>query len=131
MYTPGSKVMFKVDRAGKKIDILVTIGSKEEYKEKIGVGIKVKAMSKEDTVKFGLSKPRGVIITDVNPESDAAKKKIRPGIGLHVAVLKDARRPKWYADFLVRYDVRLNFRCVQFFINNDVQRLFYRQPLSI
>ncbi len=84
---PGEKVTLVLLRDGKEKNIRVTLGELPEdmnqametraFKE--GPGFSVKDLDKNLAARFGIKKDNGVIITDVQPGSEAAAKGLRPG----------------------------------------------------
>jgi len=88
---PGQECPFEVYRGGKKITVKVTIiaqpanmalafrGMPREYSDR-GFGLKVVTLTDELAGKFGYDKgTAGVIVIEVDKDSDAAEKGIKPG----------------------------------------------------
>jgi serine protease Do len=84
---PGDKVTLMLVRDGKEKNIDVTL---EELPENLnqsmesrtvqdGPGFSVQDLDKNLAARYGIKKDEGVIITEVQPGSEAAKKGLRPG----------------------------------------------------
>ena len=83
---PGTKVEFKVIRDGKEKALPTTIAELEEDRQKPSamstgkdVGLTVTALTANLARRYGIRTTKGLLITDVNGESDAARKGLRPG----------------------------------------------------
>jgi len=84
MMSPGSKIIFKINRKGEILTIPVTIGTASDTMAAGGVaskmGIEVDTLTPELASQLGyLSTDEGVVITKVKPASAAAQVGIRPG----------------------------------------------------
>ena len=86
---PGKKADFRILRNGKEKDLAVKLGTREEPKkvaaltkegEDSALGMKLSKLDRETRDHFGLSKDaKGVIITDIDPDSEAAAKGLDVG----------------------------------------------------
>ena len=83
---PGSKVEIKIIRDGKEKTVTATIAELEEDRPKAGaanagkdIGLAVTALTPNLARRYGIQTTRGLLITDVDSESDAARKGIQPG----------------------------------------------------
>jgi serine protease Do len=83
---PGTKVEFKVIRDGKEKAVPATIAELEENGQKPSavstgkdVGLTVNALTANLARRYGIRTTKGLLITDVDGESDAARKGLRPG----------------------------------------------------
>ncbi|MCX6564350.1 MAG: DegQ family serine endoprotease [Candidatus Aminicenantes bacterium] len=83
---PGTKVEFKVIRDGKEKTVPATIAELEEDRQKPSamssgkdVGLTVTALTANLARRYGIRTTKGLLITDVDGESDAARKGLRPG----------------------------------------------------
>jgi len=84
MMKPGTKAELVVWRDGRKRTIEVTIGSREDYvvaEDQLNrLGIQVQDLDRQLAREFGYEPGQGVIITEVDPDSDAYEAGIRPGM---------------------------------------------------
>jgi len=86
---PGEKANFKILRNGKEKEMAVKLGTREEPKkvaalttqgEDSALGMKLSKLDPETRDHFGLPKnAKGVIITDIDPDSEAAAKGLDVG----------------------------------------------------
>jgi serine protease Do len=83
---PGSKVEIKIIRDGKEKTVTATIAELEEDRPKASaanagkdVGLTVTPLTPNLARRYGMRTTRGLLITDVDSESDAARKGIQPG----------------------------------------------------
>ncbi|MEK7825288.1 MAG: Do family serine endopeptidase [Nitrospirota bacterium] len=85
---PGKKVEVEVIRDGKKRSLVVEITERKEEavtaaipkeQPEIALGINVEDLTQELIEKFNIKEKKGVLITDVEPNSPAEKEGIRPG----------------------------------------------------
>jgi serine protease Do len=87
--SPGEKADFRILRNGKEKDMAVTLGTREEPQkvasptrqgEDSALGMTLSRLDPETRDHFGLPKDaRGVIITDIDPNSEAAAKGLTVG----------------------------------------------------
>ncbi len=81
---PGAKVKLQILRDGKKKEITVTIGDAPDTAISQGspidkLGFHVQTLTSEMAQQMGSPDEKGVVITQVNPESAAALASLRPG----------------------------------------------------
>jgi len=86
---PGTKVQVDVLRSGKKMTIPVTLGTLSEEKEAAAklqppdveesLGLRVEALTPELARRLRLDNPKGVVVSQVAPESPAAEAGIKSG----------------------------------------------------
>lgn len=83
---PGTKVDFKVIRDGKEKVVPATIAELEEDSRKPSaasqlkdVGLTVTALTANLARRYGIRTTKGLLITDVDRDSDAARKGLQPG----------------------------------------------------
>ncbi|MDP2914778.1 MAG: Do family serine endopeptidase [Candidatus Aminicenantes bacterium] len=83
---PGTNVEFKVIRDGKEKAVPATIAELEEDRQKPSamsagkdVGLTVTALTANLARRYGIRTTKGLLITDVDGESDAARKGLQPG----------------------------------------------------
>lgn len=85
---PGKKVEVEVIRDGKKRSLVVEITERKEEavtaaipkeQPEIALGINVEDLTQELVERFNIKEKKGVLITDVEPNSPAEKEGIRPG----------------------------------------------------
>jgi serine protease Do len=86
---PGTKVQVEVLRSGKKMTIPVTLGTLPEEKEAAAklqpsdveesLGLHVEAITPEVARRLRLDNPKGVVVSQVTPESPAAEAGIQRG----------------------------------------------------
>ncbi|MDH3349820.1 MAG: DegQ family serine endoprotease [Desulfobulbaceae bacterium] len=88
MATPETKVLFGIIRKGKSIDLTVTIGeqpsdltAKVKGKSTIlgNAGLSLQELTPELARQFGYEPDQGVLISDVEPDSSAAKSGLKSG----------------------------------------------------
>lgn len=88
MLKPGSKVNLVVMRDGKTKPVTVKLGKRPPREELLGslkpetteeLGFAVQDLTDELTERFGYEKEKGVIVTEVDPGSEASEKGISPG----------------------------------------------------
>ncbi len=87
--SPGEKAKFQVLRNGKEKEMSISLGTREEQKqvaaltskgEKSAFGMKLSRLDPQTREHFGLdSDAKGVVITDIDPNSDAAAKGLEVG----------------------------------------------------
>jgi serine protease Do len=85
---PGSKAELVIYRDGKKKDITIEVGkmpsdafgSLVEPEESIDIGLAVQELTPELAKRFGYEGEKGVVITQVEPDSPAAEEGIEPGM---------------------------------------------------
>lgn len=87
--SPGSKINLTVLRGGERKHLTVTVGGKESTQlasaqpssgGAAGLGISVQNLTGELAQQFGYENEKGVVITQVDPNSDAARKGVSPGM---------------------------------------------------
>lgn len=124
---PGKKLNFKIFRDGKVVDVAVTI---EEQPEKFGlarqfvrprrrpqprdeaieigaVGIRVQQVTPELAKRFGHDEStKGVIVTEVKPDSLAAKANLTRGSLIQQVEQKDVKNPEALAKILADVDLK-------------------------
>jgi serine protease Do len=85
---PGKKVEVEVIRDGKRRSLVVEITERKEEavtaaipkeQPEIALGINVEDLTQELVERFNIKEKKGVLITDVEPNSPAEKEGIRPG----------------------------------------------------
>ncbi len=88
MLKPGSTVDFVLWRKGKRIPVTVTLDKREPLTEEAeegqdklleDLGFTVRAMTEELAQRFGYEGDEGVIVSTVDPTSEAARKGLSPG----------------------------------------------------
>ena len=88
MLKPGSKVNLVVIRDGKRKPVTIKLGKRPPREELLGslkpettevLGFAVQDLTDELIDRFGYEKEKGVIVTEVDPGSEAAEKGIAPG----------------------------------------------------
>ena len=102
---PGTKIDLKIIRDGKERTITAVIAELEETTEKAGatnetrdVGLSVTALTPRLAQRYGLRTPKGLIITEITPGSDAHRKGLQPtDIILEVNREKVATEEDWNA----------------------------------
>jgi len=87
--SPGEKAKFQVLRNGKEKEMSISLGTREEQKqvaaltpkgEKSAFGMKLSRLDPQTREHFGLdADAKGVVITDIDPTSDAAEKGLEVG----------------------------------------------------
>jgi len=87
--SPGEKAQFQVLRNGKEKEMTISLGTREEAKqvaslsekgEKSAYGMKLSKLDAQTRDHFGLAPDvKGVVITDIDPSSDAAAKGLEVG----------------------------------------------------
>lgn len=96
MFKPGSKIHIVVMRDGKRKPITVKLGKRPPREELLGIlrpetteelGFTVRDLTDEWAERFGYEGEKGVIVTEVDPGSEAADKGISPG-----ALIKEVNR---------------------------------------
>lgn len=86
---PGTKVQLEIIRGGKKMTIPVTLGTLPEEKEEVAklqpsdveenLGLRVEGITPELARSLRLDNPKGVMVSQVAPDSPAAEAGIRRG----------------------------------------------------
>jgi len=83
---PGTKVEFKVIRDGKEKALPATIAELEDNQPKAGsvsqgkdIGLTITPLTANLARRYGIRTTKGLLITDVDGESDAARKGLQPG----------------------------------------------------
>ncbi len=96
--SPGTSVPLTVFRDGDEIEVAIVIGSQEDSglatsnaieKWKETLGFSVEELSAEIAQRFGYEPGSGVLVTEVRPQSPAARGGIRPG---HLIVSVNRRK---------------------------------------
>lgn len=86
-YAPGSKIDLKVFRNGKYLNIEVTLSERPDdqpqketvEKDSEKLGIRVTALTSDNTRRYGFDNDKGVLVTEVQRNSQAYRKGIREG----------------------------------------------------
>ncbi|MFC1635014.1 Do family serine endopeptidase, partial [Planctomycetota bacterium] len=88
MFKPGSKINIVVMRDGKRKSVTVKLGKRPPQEEIDGIlkpetteelGFAVRDLTDQWAERFGYGDEKGVIVTEVDPGSEAAEKGISPG----------------------------------------------------
>jgi serine protease Do len=88
MYKPGTKIKLVVLRDGKRKPVTIKLGKRPPTEELYGalrpetteeLGFTVRDLSEELAERFGYGDEKGVIVTEVDPGSQAAEKGVSPG----------------------------------------------------
>ena len=84
---PGTKVDLKVIRDGKEIPVKVTVEDQEPAQEKEqaaapdkSIGLSLQALTPSLARRYGLRTTEGLLIMEVEPFSEAARKSLEPGM---------------------------------------------------
>jgi serine protease Do len=102
---PGIAVTLKIIRDGKEITVTATVAEMEDTQPKAStvstatdVGIRVTALTPNLARRYGLRTAKGLIITEVDSSSDAARKGLQPSdIVLEVNRQKVSTEEEWDA----------------------------------
>jgi serine protease Do len=85
-FKPGTKIELKVIRDGKEKTISATVAELEDQnpatsaaRRQNDIGFQVTALTPNLARRYGLTTTRGLLITDVDPSSDAGRKGLQPG----------------------------------------------------
>jgi serine protease Do len=103
MLKPGSKISIVVMRDGKRKPVTVKLGKRPPREEIYGIlkpetteelGFAVRDLSEELAERYGYEDEKGVIVTEVDPGSDAAENGISPGTLVKEVNRKEIRNTK-------------------------------------
>ena len=102
---PGTTISFKIIRDGKEKTLSATVAEMEDSQPKASaaatvtdVGVQVTALTPNLARRYGIRTTRGLMITEVDPASDAARKGLQPtDIVLEVNRQKVSTEEEWDA----------------------------------
>ncbi len=102
---PGTAVTLKIIRDGKEKTVTVTVAEMEDTQQKASavstttdVGLRVASLTPNLARRYGLKTIKGLLITEVDSSSDAARKGLQPGdIVLEVNRQKVSTEEEWEA----------------------------------
>jgi serine protease Do len=81
--SPGTEVVFTVDRSGKKKEVEVKVGNKAEDLSVVNkLGIEIQEMDRESAQRFGYTVGEGVLVTKVEQDGPAGRAGIQPGMAI-------------------------------------------------
>jgi serine protease Do len=139
--TPGSSIKISLWRDGKKMNVSVTLGERDMQRLAIGpepeteaetkadeLGLAVRPPSQQEASAFGLDRPRGLLVSQVDSGSKAFRADVIPGDLILQANGKNVDSVEEF-NTILREDARPK-RVLMLLINRQGQNLFRTIPLE-